>query len=37
MVMEVKGALGFCKSHHYIPAQTIWAVMVHNTSHEIIE
>jgi hypothetical protein len=34
---EVKGALGFGLSHHYIAAGAIWVVMVHSTSPEIIE
>jgi hypothetical protein len=36
-VAEVKGALGFHKSHHYIPAWAIGVGTVHSTSPEIIE
>jgi hypothetical protein len=37
MVAEVKGALGFYKSHCYISAHAIWVGTVHSTSPEIIE
>jgi hypothetical protein len=37
MVAEVNGALGFCKSQHYIPSRAIWVGTVHNTSPEITE
>jgi hypothetical protein len=37
MVTEVKGALGFGLSHHYIAVGVIWVVTVHNTSPEITE
>jgi hypothetical protein len=37
MSMEVKGPLGFYKSHRYIPTRAIWVSMVHITSLEITE
>jgi hypothetical protein len=37
MAAEVKGALGFGLSHHYVAAGVIWACTVHNTLPEIIE
>jgi hypothetical protein len=37
MVADVKGALGFGISHHYVAARVFWACMTHITSPEITE
>jgi hypothetical protein len=37
IAMDVKGALGFGPSHHYVAAGAIWACTVHNMSPEITE
>jgi predicted molibdopterin-dependent oxidoreductase YjgC len=37
MVAEVKGALAFGLSHHFIAARVIWAVTVNIMSSKIIE
>jgi hypothetical protein len=37
MVAEVKGALGFGPSHHYVAAAAIWACTVHSMLPKIAE
>jgi hypothetical protein len=37
MAAEVKGALGFALSHHYVVAGAIWACTIQNTLPEITE